>query len=408
MAYADLNKTSNIDFWNAARDMDVNFASHTSEATAALFTEQGFGEVTRNSLNVINEWIGLSVRVAFQKLRAARAKNPLEDSGLVESYENAMGRFIQRITVDGIKPVSPAYKGLKDFDSVDPFVIKKAKAEEQFFGKNFDYQALITIQDFQVKEIFLSEYGMGEYLAAVMQALDNAYMLQRYVNTMEVLNYILNNDVTPLQDTQAIELDTAWGAGYIPSTDNLKEFILTAKDIASNMKVTAQSGAFNAGGFKTTYNPDDFVMLVRPRIKNAIGVELLTGAFNPEQLSLPFEVREVENFGGLVPYYNDGEADQPAYPVYDQLGSEIGFATTENAEEPDLEEDQVAFRDPNEAVIAVIAQKGVIFETIQNNYMVRSIYNPRGLYENYWASAPNNAIKYDSKYGFIAVSAKTA
>lgn len=405
MAISDLTKISNAEFWNAARDADVNFANHTSEGTAALFTEHGYESIARTGINVLNEWIGLSVRVAFQKLRAANARNPFEGSGLIEAYDNPMGRYIQRITVNGIKPVSPAYKGLDNYDSVDPFIIKKITADEDFYGKNFDYQALITVQDYQVKEIFLNERGMGEYLAAIMQALDNAYMLQRYTNSLEVINAAINSTQHPLQDTQAIELDS-WTA-TAPTNEELTQLILTLKNLASAIDISAQSDAWNAGKFATATNSSDYVLLMRPGIKNRIGVSLLTGAFNPEQLSLPWEIKEVEHFGGLRPYWvdgDDGDTEKTAYPVYDRLGTQIGFATTDNADAPDLEKDQIAYKDPNENVLAIVAQKGVIFETIQNNYMVRTIYNPRGLYENYWASAPNNSIKYDHKYGLIIIT----
>lgn len=399
MAFADLRATSNAEFWKAARDADTTFASHTSEATSALFTEQGYESITRSDIGTLNQFLGLSVRTAFQKLRAARARNPLEDKGLIEVYDNPYGRYIQRITVNGIKPVSPAYKGLQDFDTVDPWVVKKTTAEERFYGPNFDYQALITVQDYQVKEIFLAEYGVGEYIASLMTALDNAYLLQRYENSLECINASLNSTGTPLKSTQIAELPT-WTDGA-PTAADLTALITYLKDISTGLAVTAQTGAYNAAGFKTVTDPSDCVLLMRAGVKNRIATQLMVGAFNPDQLSLPFEVIEVESFGGLRPTV--ASSGNTAYPVYDRLGSMIGYATTQDAETPNLTDDEVTYLDPNEDVIAIVAQKGAYFETIQNAYTVRTIYNPRGLYENYWASAPNNSVKYDPTYTLIAI-----
>lgn len=100
----------------------------------------------------------------------------------------------------------------------------------------------------------------------------------------------------------------------------------------------------------------------------------------------------------------------PLYPVYDTLGHQIGYATSENQtaathsnEDPTLL--PVYFKDPNEDTIAVLMDKGAIFTSTQNPYSVRPIINPRGLYTNYWASAPGNTIAGDPLYNFIVFNA---
>lgn len=63
--------------------------------------------------------------------------------------------------------------------------------------------------------------------------------------------------------------------------------------------------------------------------------------------------------------------------------------------------ENIVWVDPNAGVKAILADKGMIFEGIQNNYEVRPITNPAGLYTNYWASAPGNFIGWDPIYNFI-------
>ena len=65
--------------------------------------------------------------------------------------------------------------------------------------------------------------------------------------------------------------------------------------------------------------------------------------------------------------------------------------------------------DEDADVLAVVAQKGLVFENIKDGYVVQPIFNPRGQYNNYWASAPDtNTIAYDKNYDCIKVTKPSA
>ena len=189
MALSDLTGITNSQLWDLARKASPTFKSHTAKATADLFTEKGFEAITRNDINVVNEFTELSMRVGLQMISASKARNPLAATGLVSVYDTPTGGFVQRIAIDSIKPISPAYKGLEDYAKggtpVDPFIVRKPVSKERFFAQNFDYQNFITIQDFQLKTIFISEYGMGSFVAGVMEGLRNGYTVQEYENTLQ-------------------------------------------------------------------------------------------------------------------------------------------------------------------------------------------------------------------------------
>lgn len=412
---------SNIQLWNYLRKTNPNFKSQTSEGTKELFTERGYDALRADNIDALNDFFKLSMRVAFQKIDASKAKNPLENSGLVEVYTTPNGGYTQRMAINSIKPVTPKFKNLQDGQSVDPFVVRKPEIAERFFQQNFDFQSWITIQDFQVKTIFISEYGMSDFIAGIMQGLMNGYTLQRYVNILNCLHNALVTANYPLQDSQKIEI-----TGYDDPTEaNLKNLILQIKDIATQFEVSSQTSAFNALGFATTYDADDFVCLMKAGIKNRIATALMVGAFNPETLSIPFEVKEVENFGGLTPYDSNETLLQEVYDVNGVVVGYVDAAATINgpatkradgewivnitiggqtADTTIVHPEAVVWDDPHENVLCVIAQKGVIFENIQNGIENRPIYNPRGLYENYWLSAPNNTVAYDPLYGMIVIS----
>ena len=433
MAISSIAGVSNVTLWNLARKADPTFASHTSEGTKEMFSERGFEALTRNGLDVINEWFKISLRVAFQMLNVADAKNPLRDIGLVEVYDTPNGGYVQRMAMNAVKPVTPKYRGLEDGDSVDPYVVRKPELSERFFAQNFDFQNLITHQDFQVKTVFVSEYGMGQILAGIMAGLQASYTKQEYYNTLECLNAGINSSSHALKDSQVVRLSSWTDAA--PTTAELTEFIKIGKNIARHMKSVASTSEYNSASFDDIANPEDYVMLVRPEIMTDI--ETLNALNAPGNVSIPFEVHEVENFGGMTPYSinaETGAADTELQPIYDNLGVAVAYvdasvtvngpahydttsgkwivnvtigSTTADTNQT-LVDSEITWVDPNAEILAVIAQRGVIFENAQNGYRVEVIRNPRGLYDNYWASRPGTAIVFDYFRGLIVIAKPTA
>lgn len=418
---------TNVQFWNECRKNNPQFESYTSVGTKETFTEKGFEAIKASDLNILNKFFELSLRVAFQKTDIARATNPLSDIGLVEVYDTPNGGFVQRIAVDSISPISPVYNNLQNGSTVDPYKVRKPKSSQRFFEQNFDYQNLITIQEFQVKQIFLDEYGMGQYIAGILQGLETGRIKQEYVNLKEVLNAGINSTEYPLKDSQKISVELPDDLSTV-TDEQLLHFVESVMDLMSGMSTQVSSGQYNAAGFDTKVDNSDYVMLVRAGILNKIKTRLRVGAFNPEDLAIPVDrIVEVSDFGGLYPYA-DSEFGTRLYPVYDGFGSETGYyisqenagTLTEKTSDDEtilgyqastgtdvskisdiVPKESVFWKDENAEVKAIVAQKGLIFENLQNPYTVNPIYNPAGLYTNYWASSPANGINYDYYYNVI-------
>lgn len=390
---------SNVDLWNGIRAAFPNFANHTSVGTKALFTEAGFEQLKNFSLETLNEFWDLSMRVFLQTVNIAQARDPLNEQDFGEVYEQSRGGYIQRLAITPMKPISPKYKGLENGKSVDPFVVRKPKIEERFFKQNFDYQHLITIPDeFQFKQIFISEFGMSETMAGLFLQMENAYKVQKYVNKLEAINEGINSTSHPLQGSQIVTASLSES----PTETELVNLILTIKNVISAMTVGASTSAFNASRFQTLQSRDRLRILVRPQFKNELSVIVARNSYNADTLNLPIPIVEVENFGGIQPY-KEAAFSTPLYEVYDSFGAVIGYTDVSGGKEVTVAEQDVFWKDPNADVIAIIADKGWLFESIQNPYRVEPIRNPAGLYQNYWASAPNNAILVDALYNVVVV-----
>lgn len=377
-------KVTNADWWNLARALDPTFASHTAEATANLFTERGFSEIQKSGLNTLDNMFGIVLPYYLNLVNISHAKDPLDRGDVGEYFESEYGEFTQRMAVNSIKPISPAYRDLKDGPGPDPFVIRTPTLSDRFFQPNFDYQSLVTIpDDWATKRIFTSEYGFSEVLAGIYAGMENGYTIQKYVAKKEAINSAINDPA--LQNTQIVPVSLPDN----PTEEQLVQFILAVKNVISFMDTTPQTSAFNALGFADMQDPSRLRMLVRAGFKNKVDMIAARNSFNRDVLNLPIPVVEVSDFGGLTPLM-DGET---AYPVYSSIGEEIGFSKTKGATTPDT--GTLTYNDPNANVAAVLLDKGAIFEIRRNPYIVEPIRNPRGRYTNSWASSPNNTIAYD-------------
>lgn len=396
-------KFTNVALWNALRAKYKSFESITSEATADTFTEKGWGEISRNNIPALNQFFELSMRIAFNKMDIAKVNTRLEESGLVEVYGGNNGGYLQRISIESISPISPGFINLQNGQSVDPFIVRKPESKERFFEcGNFNYQSLITLQEYQVKTIFLDATGMSSFVAGIMAGLENGYKVQKELNCYKAIHECINSTEKPLQDTQKLTL-TSWTDGNVTEAE-LLDFITQLQDLATAMDTSITQPGLNANKFDTAAKKEDCIVLVRAGIMNMIKrMKALNvhydGAAN--MLEIPFKVVEVQDFGGIEHY----KGATKLYPHYDALGAVDGWAETDGGDKKyALDAAEVTVKDLDAKVLAVVAQKGLIFEDIKEPYTVQPIYNPRGMYNNYWANAANNMIRYDANYTCVTVS----
>lgn len=392
------NIATNAEYWAFLRYVSPQFAGITPEGTANLFTERGWSALTQNGFSAINEFWGIFIPWYLAQVDVALSQDPLEEAGFGQTYGDLPGGAIQKIGMNSVAAVTPAYRNLQNGRGPDPFVVRKPTANARYFKYNYDYQSLITVPDeWETKQLFLRDYGFSEFMAGVMQGLQNGYIESRATARLEVFNAAINNEEYPLQTTQKIQIQEPDHT----NPETLVDFVRATKKVAAAMRMVIASGKFNAEKHRTLPAKDGLFLLVRAGYMTDLDLDVVRGSFNAETLNLPVKVVEVPHFGGLVPYADAGYT-QRLYPAYSEdLGEQIGFNTAEGQTVATHTEDQVFWKDPNEGVYAIMASPRVMMVANHNPYQVEPIRNPRGRYTNFWASAPDNGIWYDPNYTFV-------
>lgn len=439
-----LQSTSNATIFDEVLKNSPKFASFCPEGTQTRLTEAGV-EALSKIPEAANEFFGTMMRVTFDKVDVARARNRFQDIGLLEEWPQPYGEFAQRYAVQAVKPISPQYKNLKNGQSVDQYVVRKPEITQRFFPLNYDTQNLISLQPYNFKRILLQEGQVGAVQGGILQGMDTGRVIQENLLIKYVINEMLNSKTHPLQESQQYKLDSWASVTDLDqvTNDQFVEFLVAISDIFGTMFAldTPVTGAFNAAGFKTMVERDQYVMIARTGIKNRINKKVMAGAFNPSFLNLDIDqVYDMNDFGGGTAYTDENYATR-LYPIFGALGDgtdyyiteehantaigggqlvkasasvngatvEIGYKLTGQAEASEIAnavpETNVVWKDNNPNILAIIIQKGALGIHRQNGITVSTVPNFLGLYDNYIASSPNNGVYADYNYNLITISA---
>lgn len=346
------------------------------------------------------EWAALTLQFELINLQVGSVKNPFEAHSFGESFGLEHGGLAQKILINPVSTNKAPYVGLKDGDSPDQFKYFDSTVNERFWKQNFDYSAAISIRDdFFRKQVFSNDYGMNLLVQGQMTALQNCFSEQQYWNTVEKLNAILNDTNSPLKDTQKV--------GVTLSDNPTDEEILAfAKVIRKVIKAMCDLGpatdAFNSFGFRTTQDKNSLHLIVRPGYTTDLEFTKPILNHYPTDPLEGLDIIEVENFGGLQ-YFSDEAHQNRIYPAVDSNGRKLAnqWSTTSDGLTITTPEN-VYTVDPNENVIAMLADTGVVFDCQQNPYSVEPVRNAAGCYTTYWARRPNELLGIDFAHNVVA------
>lgn len=402
-------KLTNAQFLTAVSKVAPEFKEMTAKNSRDVFTEAGFQALQNlpGTEDSVTRFYNIALMVGLQTVEHAKFKDVLAAMGILERLHMSMGAYKQENHVQRIKNVNPAFlgkdgKGLKNGDSVDPYVVRKPKIDQDYYGLNWNYQNWFTLQDFDLKLGWITpNSGIQSIVSAIYEMVDLDRIETEYSKFFEVLNGAINSTTHPLTDTQQIKLDS-WGEN--PTDDEVEALIRVLKNIVEVFDSMPSVDIYNAVQYPNDADASDMTMLVRIGIKSRIDT-LMAYVFGPDYLQFPIKVKSVPNFGGIKHYAaSDASFTTELIPVTDKDGVYTGYYSADGTESGQIAASETVEVDPNKDIIAVIAQKGVIFELIQNEMKVRPIINPRGEYQNTFFNQMNNGINYNHHKNLITIS----
>ena len=402
-------KLTNAQFLTAVSKVAPEFKEMAAKNSRDVFTESGFQALQNlpGTEDPVTRFYNITLMVGLQTVEHAKFKDVLASMGILERLHMSMGAYKQENHVQRIKNVNPAFlgrdgKGLKNGDSVDPYVVRKPVIDQDYYGLNWNYQNWFTLQDFDLRLGWITpDNGIQSIVSAIYEMVDLDRIETEYSKFFEVLNGAISSTKYPLTDTQQIKLDS-WGE--TPTDDEVEALIRVLKNIVEVLDSMPSVDIYNAGKYPNGADASDMTMLVRLGIKSRIDT-LMAYVFGPEYLQFPIKVKAVPNFGGIKHYAaSDASFTTELIPVTDKDGVYTGYYSADGTESGQIAGSDTVEVDPNKDIIAVIAQKGAIFELIQNEMKVRPIINPRGEYQNTFFNQMNNGMNYNHNRNLITIS----
>lgn len=409
-----------------------------------LFTEAGYEAFSQLPDGGADKFLTAMLLVSQQYITPVKFRDAVEDIGILERFGVGYGAYIQDNRMGEMPNEDPIAfgedgTGLKNgYLMLKDRMVRKPVLKQDYYGKNKNYYNHFTWQDFDVKRAWLKEDGgleelMGQAWARIKQ---NKAEVE-YSWFFEVLSGAINSVTHPLKDTQKVEIQ-GFDLATNPET-SAKKLIEAVKSIVNTFKNVPTVKIYNADGFPSSIDTSDLKMLVRTDIAPYVD-SLLAYVYNEGKLQFPIEVEPVPNFGGLLPAYNDGNGNitevQPVYSAGGEYngvsygrGSVMGYitkdvtvngyaefknnqwvvnvtsgSTTADTTFTMIGDSHLTCIDPNEDVIAVIAEKGVVFELVSEDMVVETDYIRGYRVTQTYVSQFNNGMNYRYTRNLITIS----
>lgn len=383
---------TNEQMFNQLIDAYGSDEKHTAPASLETLKSIGYNGLQYADMKTQADWAALTMQFMLINLQVGNVQNVFSRHSFGESFGLEYGGIAQKILIDPVSTMDPSYTGLTDGSSPDQFVFLDSKQNERFWKQNFNYQAANTIRDdFFHKQVFSSNYGMNLFVQGKMTALQNAFSEQQYWNMIERFNAFLNDSSNPLKDTQKVQTTLTDS----PTNEQIIDFAKALRKVIKAMcDLSPATDVFNTYGFRTTQDKNSLHLIIRPGYSTDLEFTLPQINHYPTDPLQSLDIIEVENFGGIE-YYSDEAHSNRIYPAKDDLGRNItGWSSTADGK-TSVSVETVYTVDPNEDVVAVLADTGLMFDCQQNPYVVEPARNARGAYTTFWARRPNELLGID-------------
>lgn len=325
----------NVEFFNAVRaaaleDTSLTWANRIPEASRENFDKIGIVMLSPANGQMFNEWLSTMLnRIGLDLFRAPKARNRLN-----RFFRGSMewGEFISETAVD--VPKAKTFLDGKPLAEVppcepNPFCTTPTASVTHFHERNRKEYYERTIRANQLKPAFTGEAGFNSLIDIIISSLYDANAADTYIWTKRVLHTYATQTVVPLKPGQVVNV------APITDNDSALAFISALKSAA--LKLALNSQDFNPAGVLQYTDPEDMVLFVKQDMLPFIQTYTLPGVYHDNYLT--------SSLTGYIPLDD--------------------------------------FGDPASPIVAMLVDKD-FFLIYQNLQEFTSIFNPKGLYWNYW------------------------
>lgn len=329
---------SNIAIFNKVRAASSwSFQERIPVATQENFIEIGTMILSTELEAYMNEWLATLVnRIGLVLISSKMLRNKLQPfkRGTME-----WGELIEEIAVQPAKAEpydGPELYGAGEICLPNPWCKEKPEVLTHYHRRNRQDRYQTTIFRDTLKKAFTGNYGFNSLIDAIVESLSSGAIADEYLFMKELFSQYINSPKLPLRPNQIVNLTN-------PITDDQsgRDFIQALQLASSGM--TYNGPDWNPAGLVTYTDPSEMYLFIRYDIKPVLNTETLYAAFNPNYLDKPgAQVIELDDFGS-----NTWDAATGA------------------------------------GVVAVLCERNW-FLVLDNLREFTSIFNPKGLYWNYW------------------------
>lgn len=258
-----------------------------------------------------------AVQFYIEKYREYNFKNVLTKYGIVKrGTKPALNAARIYNFKDENQPDDPVFlKGPHNSEGKPLVPLKKTyEFEERWLPTNIAFQIWQTLWD---SNFFANVGDNATRLAVIGSITRNLYKkYDEYVYAMMANMIAYGYDETVLKDTQIIEVDLGNPSYLEIDGDGAIDFVTALEHVEWLASETGYE-QFNEEGFKEYWNDGDYVICVRPGMKNAIRKALMkNNYFSPEYVQSKID-RLVEIPTALTPCnYKLKSGGAKLYPVY--------------------------------------------------------------------------------------------
>lgn len=197
-------------------------------------------------------------------------------------------------------------KGMLDYgDTIEEIFIEMAKgtdfnperAETEVFKRvkpnvktlfhkiNAQMMWKVTVQRNQLKRAFQSESSFSRFVSGIVQTIYNGRVFDEYVNMKQLFTECIANKQAVIVPSVSFPTDQT----------TAKEFVKAIKSVSKGM--TYMSDEYNHAKVQTFTETSDQVLLIHKDANIEVSAELLASAFNKGEFDYNTQVVEVDSFG---------------------------------------------------------------------------------------------------------------